>query len=349
MDFNFDQMNADATNANQNSGNQEQIYAKFKQGAHRIRIVPQGNEVEKLPYLKIQQHSLRVIDEQGNKQFRFVMCWNYVFEKFNSIGKYLAGVQKLVKEDVQLYKVYGCPFCRAMHAMDSAGMPKTEARDLSPKVSYTFNIIIREQGVNSIVKVWNASNKQFDAVMQVFKLYKDMNLNLFDPTNGYDLALQATGEALQRRYTVNVIPAPVAIGLAEGSMTHNLIEIACRNFYGYADTIDWLKKGYHNKLAAINYKIPGDQVGEMLAQSAQSAVNEALGFANTPIAPQNLANGVVTSQAQKDDIFESFGTPSMPQSVQLPKVTMPAGATQVQGGGWVFQGVLYDEHGNQRF
>jgi hypothetical protein len=342
MDFNFDAMNADATNANQNSGQAEQIYAKFKQGAHRIRIVPQGNETEKLPYLKLQQHSIATVDEKGNRVFRFVMCWNYVFEKFKSIGKYLAGQQKLVKEDVQLYKSYGCPFCRAMHAMDNAGIPKTEARDLSPKVSFTFNIVVRENGVNSPVKVWNASNKQFDSVMQVFKLYRDMNLNLFDATNGYDLALQATGEGLQRRYTINVIPAPVAIGLAEGTLTHNLIEVACRNFYSYADTIGWLKKGYHNKLAAINYAIPGDSIGELVAQSAIAA---ALGQANTPIAPANVSNGMVSSQAQKDDVFAAFDpTPVVPV-----KPTPPAGATMLNDGGWVHAGVLYKADGTLAF
>lgn len=339
MDFNFDQMNADASNASQNSGTGEQIYLKVKQGAHRLRIVPQGNETEKLPYLKIQQHSLRLTDEQGNTNFRYVMCWNYVFEKFKIIGEYLARTQKLTREDAQLYKSFGCPFCRAMHALDTAGIAKTEARDLAPKVSFTFNVVVRENGTNSIVKVWSTSNKVFDSIMTVFKMYRDMNLNLFDANNGYDLALQAAGERLQRRYTVNVIPQPVPIGLAEGTLTHNLIEIACRNFYSYSDTIAFLKKGYHNKLAAINYVIPGDDVGAMLAKSA----GDLLGV---PLQAANTNNGIFTSAESKADVFDNI----MPVSVPVPtKPTAPAGATMLNDGGWVHAGVLYKADGSPAF
>jgi len=358
MNFDFDQMNKDISNAATQKGEGDNVFLKLEPGLHPVRIIPEGNPKMNLPYLRVRQHTVQVPDETGTLKTRFIMCWNYIAENIQTLGRELSDKQKLTADDFKnKYNVHGCPFCSAVKFLDRRGVDKKTVAKLLAREATTFNVLVRK---DNTIKVWNVSNKIFTDLMNYFNMYKSQNLNMFDPNSGFDTTISATGTGMQRRYSVAVMGVPKPMGIPDGTPIHNLMDIAINtSFYSYQDTIDLLKQGNGLLLQANGYSIPGDTVTEFL-NAANGGVNN-VGITST--APVSIAAQVsndifaapsvvpVVNGTTSEIGAQPMGAEIANMLAQPVKPTMPAGAIPSADGGWFDPavGALFDANGVKRF
>lgn len=262
--MNWDKVNAQQQAAEQRMGDsadREKVpYIKFVPGVHRVRFLPVGNFEEDIPYKTIKQHCVTQMKE-GKRVPYFVLCWSWMFESTQrtSTLQPLAKDQKLTKTDASLYQEHGCPFCRAIRAMDSMGVDKQFSANLAAKATNLWNVIKRAQPntqETDTLFVWSMSNKLHTQVRDAMIQMHNEGVEIFDTTSGFDWSVTATGEGLQRRYAMNMYP--ITTPVTGEVIPHNLMYIAARSYKTYQETIDLLKVGAGSQLTQIGYKIPGD-------------------------------------------------------------------------------------------
>src|SRR5262245_19119382 len=157
--MNWGKIESDAVK-NQSTSNVEQkafertVFAKFKAGMHKLRIVPIGNRLENIPYVEIRQHSYRMPNEKGVPTSYFVMCWEFLLnniksfesiedKRTKSLLSYLVSNQKLDKNNQALYEQYGCPWCKAFQFMEYVGIDKNISNNFFMKQQWLFNFICK--------------------------------------------------------------------------------------------------------------------------------------------------------------------------------------------------------------
>lgn len=244
-------------------------FIKFTQGTHHIRPLPVGNYEDNIPYKVIKQHTIQK-NSDGKKIPYFALCWNWLMEpsqRENTLTP-LGKMQKLTKADFGLWQKYGCPFCRAIKALDAAGYDKQFGANLAAKATNMWNVIKRAspntQEADALF-VWSMSNKLHNQFRDMLIESHSRGMDILDPTTGFDWIVSATGEQLQRRYTLSMWPQPKPI--TGDIVPFNLMEIAARSFRTYQATIDLLKEGAGVPLGQIGYIIPADQTFENMTNT----------------------------------------------------------------------------------
>lgn len=254
------QQQATAQRMGDNADREKTPYIKFAQGTHRVRPLPVGNFEENIPYKTIKQHCVTK-NVEGKRVPYFVLCWAWMFEPNQraSTLQPLAKDQKLTKTDASLYQEHGCPFCRAIRALDSAGVDKTFSANFTAKPVNLWNVIKRAQPQTQetdTLFIWSMSNKLHNQICTAMIQLHNDGVDIFDTTAGYDWSVTAKGDGLQRRYEMNMYPVKTPV--TGEVIPHNLMSIAARSFKTYQETIDLVKVGLGNHLTQIGYKIPGD-------------------------------------------------------------------------------------------
>lgn len=280
MNYDRDAMIAAAnTNATASGDYEKSQFLKLKPGNHQIRPLPVGNATQKLPFKTVTQHVLPGANETGKYLPKFVLCWHWMFstpEQQQSTVRDLAQMQKLTKADLEKYKQHGCPVCKAVVALDAAGFEKTKVANLKPKTAHLWNVVLRSQNPASesdSVYVWSLSKKLHDQIMSsvVQGLNGTPPMDILDIQAGFDWAVRAEGEGLQRRYTMSMWPQvkPVTGDI----QPYNLVEIAATSFRNYQETIDLVKESIGNFLTQIGHKIGGDETWNKISGAVTQEAN----------------------------------------------------------------------------
>lgn len=239
----------------------ESPFLKLPAGIHRLRVLPMANQLENLHFRKNVQHAV----QDGTGRTTFVLCWDYIGQNPQLVGRPLAQEGKLGQQDMLKYRDHGCPFCRAAQFLQQAGVDKKTISILWGKDSYLFSVLWRGDGKTHI---WNASTRQWKNVMQMIEQYQQAGIDALDPNTGFDLSLTAEGEGQNRRYpVVNFFPQACPINLMQGVKQYNLIEIANMCFKSYQETIDILKNRMGQLFLQLGYTIPGDTGGTQLGHT----------------------------------------------------------------------------------
>lgn len=263
LDMDWDSINKMLDNAKTSSSSgQASIYLKLTPGLHKIRIVPAGNDIDKMPFRKLVQHNWQNVD----KTPVFSMCWNYIYNNPTTVAQPLLKEQKLTKDDILLYKKHGCPMCKGLEVLDRAGLSKEAKQPLFPRDSYIWNVLLRPKDnpkSGGDLFVWNTSTKIWQSIIITIKEMKSTGIDILNTESGFDWTIQADGEGLTRRYNVNAFPAPKPLMLDADKRPHNLVEVGNQSFKSYQDTIDTLKGKYGKVFMSIGYEIPGDRVTEI--------------------------------------------------------------------------------------
>jgi hypothetical protein len=295
--MNWEKMTAQQQLSEQNgrvAGDREKSpYVKFTPGTCYIRPLPVGNYEEDLPYKSITQHSV-FLSENGKQVPFFAMCWSWLFSTqaiSDSTAKPLGKMQRLVSADYDLYTKHGCPFCKAAQALDASGFDKQVVRNLMGKSTNLWNIVVRTKNPrenSDELFVWNMSNKIHNSVLSmVTEMYNSQQLDPLDVVTGYDWMVIATGEKLQRRYDINMVPKVKELG--GQFVPYNLMELAAKSFMNYQSTIDLVKKAVGNSLNEIGYKIPGDMTFQTLTDTTPVIIAPPPYVAPVPTVPTSPA------------------------------------------------------------
>lgn len=182
----------------------ETVYLKLTQGMHQLRFCPPWSE-EGSPCRMIVQHG-EFKDKEGNK--RFPLCYQYVFDNISTIAKALVKRNLIQQADADMYQKMGCIFCGVSNIIKQT--QGKQANKAFAKTSFFWNVVNRK---DNKVYIFRTSGSAYDTILQFFGLYP----NMFNPDNGIDFMITATGENLQRRYIYNAInnPTPIGIDLKE--------------------------------------------------------------------------------------------------------------------------------------
>ena len=273
-----------ASTANKAAGQEmkKNIFLKVKQGFHTLRILPGGNKLDKLPYMRTGQHTIQAYDPvNGRQKSEFCLCWNFLFDnlmskatpqekKDNTLIGYLIKQGKLLNEDMKKFQDYKCPFCAAFQVMDTYGVDKGIRSKFLMKEQFLFNVYYRlnpqnNMGDNSIY-VWGCSKTQFNKVVTSMQMCREAGVNPISLTEGRDWLLQATGEGFGgagqgRRYDIQVKQANCPVDIGQ-QIPYDLAEVVTNGFKTYQECVNMLKKFGGELLTSIGYVIPGDQVLE---------------------------------------------------------------------------------------
>src|SRR5215475_14098927 len=211
---NWDKIDEDSKRTQSTSkydSNDKTLFLKVKQGIHKLRILPTGNKLDKIPYLQLSQHVVRLPNADGRIVPTFMLCWNFILDNINSketvdekkndsILSYLMKMQKMTQIDLDKFQNHGCPFCKAFAYMDAMGVDKEVRNPLYPKNTWNWNVIWRHNGISGDgnIYIWGVTQTHFNALIQQIKQDKTQGVFTLDPDKGFDLTLQATGEGLQR-------------------------------------------------------------------------------------------------------------------------------------------------------
>lgn len=264
----FDEDAAASISTSQYGQSQKTIFLKVQQGMHKIRLLPVGNKLDNLPYMRTVQHNVATYVE-GKQRVVFGLCWTYLYEcllakktnderRDNTIIGYLIKQGKLADAELKKYQEHGCPFCKAFEKMDLYGVEKETKNKFLKREQFLWNVVYRTyqgNGDNQIY-VWGCSKTQFNKVVGFIRTYKELGKSLLSMSNGYDIMMQATGEKLLRRYDVNVYPQEVPVDIGQ-NIPYDLAELVSAGFKTYDEMCGMLRQGGATVLDAIGYSIPG--------------------------------------------------------------------------------------------
>jgi hypothetical protein len=297
-DVNWDAINADVEKqlaTGKYGVKQPSVWLKLTPGVHTLRIVPSGNATEKLPYLKLIEHSFSTKDEaSGKPQFGSILCWRYLLDNLtskktdqekaeNSLISFLGAQRLLDQENYKKYMEFGCPWCQAHSFLNMHGVEQEVRSKFWGREAYFWNVIWRrtEYTGDDKVYIWRQSKGGFNTVINSIKIAKMARSgeNYIDVNAGRDLMIQATGNGLQRRYPVIQFvgdTSPLNLG---DQTAHSLdSNVVSKGFKTYQDAVNLLKQCHGKVLMAQGHQIKGDQV---ISQQYQTAVQ----VLNTPIQP----------------------------------------------------------------
>lgn len=343
MDFNWDKLEQDAqatTSVSKYDTPQRTIFLKVKQGIHKLRILPTGNKLDSLPYMRLSQHTVRIPREGGGLVPTFMLCWNFMLEnlnskqtmeekKNNSILSYLKRAEKMSDEDLKKFGEYGCPFCKAFAHLDMHGVEKDVKNGLLPKDQWIWNVIWRrtQYSGDGKIYVWGISKTHFNSVITAIKQDKASGHFTLDPDKGFDLTWNATGEGLQRRYSAPMFDRnPSPLGMEQNDIPFDLAEIMANSYKPYQDMVNALKQSNGKVLQTYGYIIPGDIA---VSQAYAAPVNNVVQMPNLPPA----------AIMQSGEVQFAQQTPILPQAVR-----------EDLGNGYYKQdGYVYDATGKQLF
>lgn len=342
MEINWEKLESDAqqtTSVSKYDTPQRTIFLKVKPGIHKLRILPTGNKLDSLPYMRLSQHTIRVPGEGGRMIPTFMLCWNFLREnldskatieekKNNSILSYLTRAEKMTNEDLKKFGEFGCPFCKAFAHLDMHGVEKEIKNGLLPKDQWIWNVIWRrtQYSGDGKIYVWGISKTHFNSVITAIKQDKQAGHFTLDPDKGFDLTWNATGENLQRRYAAPMFDRnPSPLGMEPNDIPFDLAEVMANSCKTYQEMINTLKLAYGAKLRDYAYIIPGD-----------IAVSQAY--------PQT--NNVVQSVSfQQPEPIQTIP----PQVTNIPPQVFTSTREDVGGGYYKEGGFLYDPSGKKLF
>lgn len=273
LDWNQIEEDAVAAASTVNKDGQKSVFMKMPAGAHKARIIPTGNMLQRLPYFSYKQHNLEVIDAEGKKQPHFILCWNYVWNNLTlqktdkdrsekSVLGYLIKNQIMNKDiDFPKYNKYKCPICKLYEHVDLMGVTKDLKYRYYAKEHNLFNVIWRQtpnSGDNEIY-VWNVGKQHYNNLIGFARTcYKDMQLNIFDVNTGFDMRIVATGEGMLRRYTVDFLPMPTPLNLNE-KIPHNLVDVGMKSYKPYQEVLNLLKQSSNKLITDTGFLLMGDE------------------------------------------------------------------------------------------
>lgn len=219
----------------QEQSQRDSTWLKLPEGPSRLRICPPWSEAG-LPCQKITTFN-NVTD--GDKKTS-ILSYQYIFES-PSVMKYLGTQQLISRADYDAWSKHGDPFLvvakRAKEVLTEGEYKK--AKDLWPRTSFVWNIINRKDPSNPKVFKWSSSKKFYEAVM----LQAGFCPNLFDPEQGFDFMITATGEGgtLNRRYGPPMfIPQPTALGMKDDDNLYNLDKELAQSVRPFAEYVQLL-------------------------------------------------------------------------------------------------------------
>lgn len=237
-------------------------YLKKKAGNWNLRIIPAGNDIDNVPYVKVSQHAYNILNKEGRKQTVFVLCYNAISERLNTLGKYLISQNKLKADDIRLFKAHGCPGCVTVGKLQTVGVIKDVWQPSIKKESFLINVMDRE---NSEIFAWNISLKVYNSIFGCVKAMYDAGQDVFDPQRGFDITVRADFEGFQRRYaSVNWLPIPKPIGMFEGQTYHDLYELMSRSCKPYTEFANICALAFGSYLDASGITIPGSTTDNIL-------------------------------------------------------------------------------------
>src|SRR4030095_514684 len=322
---------------------QRTIFLKVKPGIHKLRILPTGNKLDSLPYMRLTQHAVRTPGEGGRTNASFMLCWNFMWENIaskktkeeqrdNSIVGYLMKAQKMTNEDLKKFQEHGCPFCKAFAHLDMHGVEKDVKNALLPKDQWIWNVLCRATQYSGDGKcyVWGISKTHFNSVINAIRQDKASGHYTLDPDSGFDLTWNATGEGMGRRYGAPMFDRnPSPLNMMPGDIPFDLAEVMMNSYRPYQEMVNGLKLAFGKLLSTYAYIIPGD------------------------IAVANAYAGVETGrmQAQVPNVANIPGAIPMPDPTPfIPQpVAQLAAREEVGGGYYKMNGKLYDPTGKELF
>lgn len=270
----------------------ENIWLKLTPGIHTLRIVPSGNQTEKLPYLQTSEHKYSGVDETGRRVFGTITCWRYLYDnlmskktpeeqKQNSLISYLGANNMLDQENYRKYKEFGCPWCTAHAFLTMHGVDKDVRKNLWPVTTYYWNVLHRraKNTGDDRVYIWRQSNTQFKGIINTLRVVKETgNDNYLHVETGRDLMIQAEGVGLARRYPlIQFMGYPSTLNLGDQTPHHLEAKVLAAGWRTYQDSVNLLKQYHGDLLSKYGHIIQGDviiskqyqHVGTMLADIAQ--------------------------------------------------------------------------------
>ena len=190
-------------------------WLKLKEGQHRLRIAPPWSE-EGVPCRKIVNfHGY----EEGGKRCA-PLSLRYIFDN-PSIARILANKKLITKTDLDLWKKHGDPMEKLAQTL-KAVLPEGDFKKLEkpwPKTQFLFNVVNRAGGK---VYKWSQSSKFYETIMQ----QAAFSPLIFDAEKGNDFIITATGESLNRRYSVPLmIPQSCPLNIPDDVQLFNLDEV----------------------------------------------------------------------------------------------------------------------------
>lgn len=176
----------------QSGGNDFGEWLKLNAGDTTLRICPPWSK-EGTPYRKLVSHNgpFKAPFVTGEGKRVAPLCFRYLFGN-DHLAELALDAGKVGPDDSKLFAEFGCPLCVLPQTLNKAGA-KDDANQHWPRTQYIWNVINRADG--KLYK-WSCSKKLATPIEATFKLYDQ----LFDPTEGRDFTVHATGEGSKRRY-----------------------------------------------------------------------------------------------------------------------------------------------------
>lgn len=159
-----------------------------------LRVAPPWSE-EGSPFRKLLSHNGPFRSPFMTAEGKRVapLCLRYLFA---TDQQHLADIAldagKITADDEKLVKEYGCPMCQLPITLKADKKDK-EAANHWARTQYIWNVVNREDG--KLYK-YSCSKKIATPIEAMFKMYPQV----FDPVEGRDMTVVATGENETRRY-----------------------------------------------------------------------------------------------------------------------------------------------------
>jgi hypothetical protein len=171
-------------------------WLKLESGETTLRICPPWS-AEGSPFRKLRNHNGPFKTPYMTPEGKRVapLCFDFLFSASQAHLAEIAA-PKLGKDDRKLFEEYGCPMdCLAQYLVKHED--KKAASGWWPRTQFIWNVINRANG--GLYK-WSCSQKIATPIEAMFKMYQQV----FDPEEGRDFTIKATGEGSDRRYEAPV-------------------------------------------------------------------------------------------------------------------------------------------------
>jgi hypothetical protein len=205
-------------------------WLKLTSGVTQLRITPPWSD-EGSPYRKLINHNGPFNSPFMTPEGKRVapLCLRYVFASGNEhLFEICEAGGKLSGEDKTLFEEFGCPLCHLPQNLMATGN-KDAANQHWPRTQFIWNVIKREDG--KLYK-WSCSKKIATPIEATFNLYPA----LFDPKDGRDFQITATGEGKNRRYEAPVF-MPTNSDLAFEGNLNNLDDAMLIGVRGFDELV----------------------------------------------------------------------------------------------------------------
>lgn len=342
---NWNQLEQDAIGAVSTAkydGASKDAFFKCKPGIHKLRLMPTGNKLDNLPYIKVTQHVMRLPTAEGRIAPIFMLCntflWNNLLSKptddekrHNSLIGYLMKAGKMNPEEFKKVQDYGCPVCKGYQHMNIHGVETETKNALLPKEQYMWNVIWRrgQFSGDDKVYVWGISKMHFNSVIAQIRQDKAQGYFTLDPDKGFDLTWSASGEGLARRYGAPMFDrVPTPINLQQDQIAFDLAEIAIASYKPYQEVLNNLKQGFGKRLSELAFIPEGDTAVHQHYSTPESM--------SVPLASQTPQQMAIAQMPI-----------SMQQQVAPPPVDL--GKEIFEGGYYKMGGKLYSPDGKELF